>query len=79
MIRVHTAAPTLKTMQRVLIIGSGGAGKSILAKALAERTGLPLFDLDRLYWQPRWVDTSRDGMVHILRSPRDIDAFLTEI
>lgn len=46
-------------MQRVLIIGSGGAGKSTLARALAARTGLPLIHLDALYWQPGWIETPR--------------------
>lgn len=42
-------------MQRVLIVGSPGAGKSTLAKKLAARTGLPLIHLDDLYWNPGWV------------------------
>lgn len=46
-------------MQRVLIIGSGGAGKSTLARALAARTGLPLIHLDALYWQPGWVEPDK--------------------
>ena len=55
-------------MQRVLIIGSGGAGKSTLAKVLAERTGLPLFHLDRIYWRPSWIDTPREEWHAMLRS-----------
>ena len=42
-------------MARVLVIGSGGAGKSTFARRLAERTGLPLVHLDRLYWSAGWV------------------------
>ncbi|MBQ3256634.1 MAG: adenylate kinase [Oscillospiraceae bacterium] len=37
-------------MNRVLVIGCPGSGKSTLAKALHEKTGLPLFHLDMLYW-----------------------------
>lgn len=36
------------------MIGSGGAGKTTFARALAERTGLPLIHLDALYWKPGW-------------------------
>ena len=36
-------------MQRILIIGNCGAGKSTFARALAEKTGLPLVHLDKLY------------------------------
>lgn len=44
-------------MRRILLIGSGGAGKSTLARTLAERTELPLIHLDALYWRPGWVET----------------------
>jgi adenylate kinase family enzyme len=43
-------------VERVLILGSPGAGKSTLARRLAERTGLPVIHLDAEYWQPGWVE-----------------------
>ncbi len=46
-------------MQRVLIVGPGGAGKSWLAKRIAARTGLPLVHLDREFWHPGWVETAK--------------------
>jgi adenylate kinase family enzyme len=47
-------------MQRILVIGSPGAGKSTLSHVLAARTGLPLFHLDKLFWRPGWVERDRD-------------------
>jgi adenylate kinase family enzyme len=44
-------------VRRVLVIGSGGAGKSTLAARLGERTGLPVRHLDARYWRPGWVPT----------------------
>ena len=42
-------------MKRILVIGSGGAGKSTIARAIAERLPLPLVHLDELYWRPGWT------------------------
>jgi len=43
-------------MQRVLVIGSPGAGKSTFAEALARSTGLELIHLDRHYWRAGWTE-----------------------
>lgn len=45
-------------MRRVLIIGSGGSGKTTLAVRLARSTGLPVIHLDARYWRPGWVAPS---------------------
>jgi|SRR6187402_1811655 len=47
-------------MQRVLILGCPGSGKSRLARELAARTGLPLVHLDQIYWRPGWVEPSKE-------------------
>jgi adenylate kinase family enzyme len=47
-------------MQRVAVVGPGGAGKTTFATELARRTGLPAIHLDRHYWRPGWVETERD-------------------
>ena len=46
-------------MERVMIIGCGGAGKSTLARQLGEKTGLPVVHLDKLFWRPGWVSISQ--------------------
>ena len=46
-------------MQRVLIIGCSGAGKSTFAPRLAARTGLPLIHLDKEFWLPDWTPMRR--------------------
>lgn len=45
------------TMKKIAIIGSGGAGKSTLARQLGEALHLPVIHLDALFWQPGWVPT----------------------
>ena len=39
-------------MERIMVIGCGGAGKSTLARKLGEKTGLPVVHLDQIWWEP---------------------------
>ena len=50
----------LDTMRRVVVIGSGGAGKSTFSRALAQETGLPLIHLDRHFWRSGWEPTPKE-------------------
>ncbi|HEV7644581.1 MAG TPA: DNA topology modulation protein [Pyrinomonadaceae bacterium] len=47
-------------MKRVLVIGSGGAGKSTLAARLGEATGIEVIHLDKLHWLPGWVEPDKE-------------------
>jgi adenylate kinase family enzyme len=42
-------------MQRILVMGSSGSGKSTFAQQLSAITGIPMVSLDALYWKPGWV------------------------
>ena len=44
-------------MQRIMIIGCCGAGKSTLARQYHAITDLPLIHLDQCYWRPGWEET----------------------
>ena len=50
-------------MRRVVVLGRGAAGKSTFATALSKRTGLPLIELDRVFWQPGLVPMAPDEWV----------------
>ena len=55
-------------MQRILLIGNAGAGKTTFAKQLAQKLHLPLVHLDNLYWRGDWDHLSRDEFDVILQS-----------
>jgi adenylate kinase family enzyme len=52
--------PVPHPIRKLMIVGSPGSGKSTLARELATRLGLPLIHLDRLYWQPHWVEPTKE-------------------
>ena len=47
-------------MERIVIIGCGGSGKSTLARQLGEKLNIPVVHLDKLWWKPGWVESSRE-------------------
>lgn len=47
-------------MERILIIGCGGAGKSTMARQLGDKLQIPVVHLDKLFWKPGWVESSRE-------------------
>ncbi len=57
-------------MHRILVIGCPGAGKSTFARALRDKTGLPLHYLDMLWHRPDGSHVSRPefdaGLARIL-------------
>lgn len=52
-------------MKRVVILGRGASGKSIFARSLGEVTGVPVIELDKIFWQPGLVNTPRDQWVEV--------------
>jgi len=61
-------------MQRIVILGCSGGGKSTLARAIGGKLGLPVTHLDQLWWNPGWVETPlgefRDRVTDIVREDR---------
>lgn len=53
---------------RIAVVGYSGSGKSTLARALAQKYGMPLLHIDRVFWQPGWQ----------ARPPEECEAILRE-
>jgi hypothetical protein len=53
----------LSTMKRVVILGRGASGKSTLATRLGDITGLPVIEVDKIFWRPGLIATPRDEWV----------------
>ena len=59
-------------MQRVLVAGISGSGKTTFAREVAGRAGLPFHEMDALYHGPGWVplETFADDVDRISRGDR---------
>ena len=63
---------------RIVILGRGGAGKSTLARRLAEFDGLPIVELDRLFWTADLRPTPLDEWVRIQRKVTSQDRWIID-
>ena len=66
------------SMQRIVILGSAGTGKSTLARRLGERLNLPVIHLDALNWQPDWKALPPDVFRARLAEAIAGDAWITD-
>jgi uridine kinase len=55
----------LKSMKRVVIVGRGASGKSTLAKRLGDIAGLPVTEVDKVFWQPGLIATPRQQWIEM--------------
>ena len=53
--------------KRVAVIGCPGGGKSTFSRALRDRTGLPLYHLDAIYWRDDRTHLSREEFYPLMR------------
>lgn len=65
-------------MKRILIIGNAGSGKTTFAIRLAEKTGLPLVHLDKLYWNGNWEHITRAAFDDILQKELEKQAWIID-
>lgn len=52
---------------RIVVVGTSGAGKTILARGIAARLTLPHIELDAINWQAGWRDLTRHDPPEFVR------------
>jgi len=65
-------------MHKIQIIGCGGSGKSTLAVKLGDRLNLEVYHLDRLYWKPDWIPSSREEFTLKLENLFEKDGWIMD-
>jgi len=65
-------------MKRILVIGSGGAGKSTVAAKLGQLLNLEVNHLDKYYWRPGWVDQPREEWLQTVTDLINRDSWIID-
>jgi adenylate kinase family enzyme len=65
-------------MRKILVIGSGGAGKSTFARRLGKLLDLEVVHLDALYWNPGWVETPKAAWAEMVAELVKRDAWIID-
>src|ERR1051325_1007540 len=65
-------------MKRVMVVGSGWAGKSTFSRELGRRLGLSVHHLDALLWRPGWVMAPEDEELAIVQEVTERDAWIID-
>ncbi|PJZ18567.1 topology modulation protein [Bacillus cereus] len=47
-------------MKKIILIGSGGSGKSTFAKQLGNKLNIKVHHLDALFWKPNWEGVPKE-------------------
>lgn len=48
------------TSQRIVVVGTGGSGKTTLARQISQQLSIPHIELDALHWEPHWQEAEPD-------------------
>ena len=65
-------------MKKILVIGSGGSGKSTFATRLGALLNLEVSHLDKYFWQPGWVKLAPEEWLRTITELTDRDSWILD-
>ncbi len=65
-------------MERIIIFGFSGGGKSTLARKMGEILGIEPTHFDRLHWLPNWVESTREYKREMIKPVLERDKWIIE-
>lgn len=65
-------------MDRIMIFGFSGGGKSTLARKMGEILDIEPTHFDRLHWLPGWVESTRDYKREMIKPVLERDRWIIE-
>lgn len=64
--------------RKIIVIGCSGGGKSTFSRQLAEITGLPLYNLDNIYWLPDATHLERPVFIKKQKAIMENDCWIID-
>lgn len=65
-------------MDRIMIFGFSGGGKSTLARKMGEILGIEPLHFDTIHWLPNWVESTREYKREIVKPILERDRWIIE-
>ena len=65
-------------MKRILVIGSGGAGKSTVARSLGKLLEIEVLHLDKFYWRRGWIKPSAEEWLQTVTELINRDSWIID-
>ena len=65
-------------MKKVIVIGCPGSGKSTVSRALHNKTGVPLYHLDMMYWNADKTTVEKSAFLERLSAVLEKDAWIID-
>ena len=65
-------------MKKIIVIGCPGSGKSRLSRALHNKTGIPLYHLDMMYWNADKTTVEKSAFLERLSAVLEKDRWIID-